>query len=157
MTICQASSYWQMWPDYRFFADLPIRPAIDTEFNATRNQKMDIVFIRQLQIDTIIGVYEWEKTIMQRLEIDLELATDIRQAAAQDDIRLTLDYAVIATRVQQLICAEPIELIETVAEKIATMLLEQFATTAVRVSVCKPAAVANARTVGVQISRGCWA
>ena len=118
---------------------------------------MDIVFIRQLQIDTVIGVYEWEKTITQRLEIDLELATDIRQAAAQDDIRLTLDYAVIATRVQQLICEEPIELIETVAEKVATMLLQQFATQAVRVQVCKPAAVANAQTVGVRISRGNWA
>ena len=49
---------------------------------------MDIVFIKQLQIDTVIGVYEWEKTIQQRLEIDLELVTDIRQAAAADDIRL---------------------------------------------------------------------
>jgi dihydroneopterin aldolase len=59
--------------------------------------------------------------------------------------------------VQQLICAEPIELIETVAEKIATMLLQQFATAAVRVQVCKPGAVANAQTVGVHISRGNWA
>ena len=76
---------------------------------------MDIVFIRQLQIETVIGVYDWEKTMLQRLEIDLDLATDIRQAAAGDDIRLTLDYAVIAEKVQKLVCAGPIELIETVA------------------------------------------
>lgn len=117
---------------------------------------MDIVFIKQLQIDTVIGVYEWEKTITQRLEIDLELATDIRQAAAQDDIRLTLDYAVISEKVAALVCAEPIELIETVAEKVAQMLLNDFATTAVRVKVCKPGAVPAAANVGVLISRGAW-
>ncbi len=117
---------------------------------------MDIVFIKQLQIDTVIGVYEWEKTIQQRLEIDLELATDIRQAAAADDIRLTLDYAVIAEQVQQLICAQPLELIETVAERVAEMLLSRFATTAVMVSVAKPGAVKNAATVGVRIRRGQW-
>lgn len=117
---------------------------------------MDIVFIKQLQIDTVIGVYEWEKTIQQRLEIDLELVTDIRQAAAADDIRLTLDYAVIAEQVQQLICAQPIELIETVAEKIAQLLLSKFATRAVMVAVSKPGAVKNAATVGVRIRRGQW-
>ena len=117
---------------------------------------MDIVFINQLQIDTVIGVYEWEKTIKQRLEIDLELATDIRQAAASDDIRLTLDYAAVAERVEQLICAQPIELLETVAERIASMLLEVFATPAVKVRIYKPGAVANAKTVGVQICRGQW-
>jgi dihydroneopterin aldolase len=117
---------------------------------------MDIVFIKQLQIDTVIGVYEWEKTIQQRLEVDLELATDIRQAATADDIRLTLDYAVIAEQVQQLICAEPIELIETVAEKIASMLLSRFATRGVMVTVSKPGAVKTAATVGVRIRRGQW-
>jgi 7,8-dihydroneopterin aldolase/epimerase/oxygenase len=117
---------------------------------------MDIVFIKQLQIDTVIGVYEWEKTITQRLEIDLELATDIRQAAAQDDIRLTLDYAVISEKVTALVSAKPIELIETVAEKIAQMLLSDFATTAVRVKVCKPGAVPAAANVGVLVSRGAW-
>ncbi len=117
---------------------------------------MDIVFIKQLQIDTVIGVYEWEKTITQRLELDLELATDIRNAAAQDDIRLTLDYAVISEKVTALVCAEPLELIETVAEKVAQMLLNDFATPAVRVKVCKPGAVPAAANVGVMISRGAW-
>ena len=117
---------------------------------------MDIVFIRQLQIETVIGVYDWEKTMLQRLEIDLDLATDIRQAAAGDDIRLTLDYAVIAEKVQKLVCAGPIELIETVAENIATMLLQEFATQGVKVRVCKPGAVANAANVGVEICRGQW-
>lgn len=114
---------------------------------------MDIVFIKQLQIDTVIGVYEWEKTILQRLDIDLELETDIRQAAASDDLRWTLDYAVIAEEVTQLVRQQPIELIETVAENIATLLLNRFATTAVTVTVSKPTAVKTAAAVGVKIRR----
>lgn len=114
---------------------------------------MDIVFIKQLQINTVIGVYEWEKCIQQRLLIDLELSTDIRSAAASDDIRQALDYAVISQRVQQFITAKPIELIETVAEQVADMLLTEFATSVVKVTVCKPDALAHAETVGVSIMR----
>lgn len=114
---------------------------------------MDIVFVKQLAIDTVIGVYEWEKTIQQRLLFDLELATDIRDAANADDIRQTLDYAVICERVTALVQARPVELIETLAERVAAMLLDEFATTRVLVQVDKPGAVAAAATVGVRICR----
>tara|TARA_R110002126_G_scaffold15570_2_gene63693 strand:+ start:3077 stop:3457 length:381 start_codon:yes stop_codon:yes gene_type:complete len=114
---------------------------------------MDIVFIKQLQVDTVIGVYDWEKSIQQRLLLDLALTADQRNAAARDDISLTLDYAVIAEKVTALITAEPIELIETVAEKVATMLLSEFATSKVEVTVSKPGAVPQAQTVGVHIVR----
>jgi dihydroneopterin aldolase len=114
---------------------------------------MDIVFIKQLQVDTVIGVYDWEKTIQQRLVLDLELLTDIRAAAAGDDIGQTLDYAVIAEAVSKQIMAKPVELIETVAEQVAALLLENFNTTQVRVTVSKPGAVAQAETVGVTIVR----
>jgi dihydroneopterin aldolase len=114
---------------------------------------MDIVFIKQLQVDTVIGVYDWEKTIQQRLVLDIVLHTDVRAAAANDDIRLTLDYAVIADKVTKLITAQPIELIETVAEWVAAMLLSEFATETVEVTVSKPGAVPQAQTVGVQIVR----
>lgn len=114
---------------------------------------MDIVFIKQLQVDTVIGVYEWEKTIKQRLLLDIELSTDLQAAAAEDDIRLTLDYAVITEQVTQLIIAQPVELIETVAERVAQMLLTQFSTSKVAVTVHKPAAIAQAQTVGVSIVR----
>lgn len=117
---------------------------------------MDIVFVQQLEISSVIGVYEWEKTIQQKLLIDLELATDIRAAAADDDIRQTLDYAIICQQVTSLVQAQPIELIETVAERIAAMLLAEFATKAVAVRVCKPGAVTAAQTVGVAIRRGQW-
>jgi 7,8-dihydroneopterin aldolase/epimerase/oxygenase len=114
---------------------------------------MDIVFIKQLQINTVIGVYEWEKSIQQRLLLDLELSTDIRAAASSDDIRLALDYAVISQRVQQFVTAQAIELIETVAEQVAELLLTEFTTEAVKVTVCKPDALADAETVGVTIKR----
>lgn len=114
---------------------------------------MDIVFIKQLQVDTVIGVYDWEKTIQQRLLLDLELSTDISNAAEHDDIRQTLDYAVIAQRVTEFITAQPLELIETVAERVAQLLLSEFATIRVKVSVQKPDALKQAETVGVTITR----
>lgn len=114
---------------------------------------MDIVFIRQLQVDAVIGVYDWEKTIRQQLLLDLELTTNTQQAALSDDLRKTLDYAVIAQQVTELIQAEPVGLIETVAERVAQLLLAGFATTHVKVTVSKPAAVPTAQTVGVSIVR----
>ena len=114
---------------------------------------MDIVFIKQLQVDTVIGVYDWEKVIQQRLFLDLALTSDQRDAAANDDIKLTLDYAVIAVKVIKLITAQPIELIETVAERVAQMLLDEFATSSVDITVSKPGAVPQAQTVGVRIVR----
>ncbi|WP_333606689.1 dihydroneopterin aldolase [Arsukibacterium sp.] len=114
---------------------------------------MDIVFIKQLQVNTVIGVYDWEKTIQQALFLDLALSADQQAAAASDDIRLTLDYAVIAEKVQSLITAQPIELIETVAERVAQLLLSEFCCSKVEVTVSKPGAVAAAQTVGVHIVR----
>ncbi|MDP4536154.1 dihydroneopterin aldolase [Alkalimonas collagenimarina] len=114
---------------------------------------MDSVFIKKLCIDTVIGVYEWEKAIQQRLELDLELSCNTAVAAAQDDIRQALDYSVIAQQVTDLVTAEPIELIETVAERVATLLLANFSTDRVQVTVHKPGAVPTAQTVGVRIVR----
>jgi 7,8-dihydroneopterin aldolase/epimerase/oxygenase len=114
---------------------------------------MDIVFIKQLQVDTVIGVYDWEKTMQQSLFLDLALTCDQRAAAAADNIRLALDYAVIAEKVSQLITAQPIELIETVAERVAAMLLAEFTTSQVEVTVSKPGAIPQAQTVGVRIVR----
>lgn len=114
---------------------------------------MDIVFIKQLAVDTVIGVYDWEKQIKQRLLLDLELSCDLTHAGHSDELRHTLDYAVISERVIALITAQPLELIESVAERVAHMLLSEFATAQVRVTVYKPGAVPAAQTVGVSIQR----
>lgn len=117
---------------------------------------MDIVFVSQLAVDMVIGVYDFEKVKLQRLLIDIEMATDVRAAANTDDLQQTIDYAVVCQRVTELLQQQPIELIETVAERVAQLVLQDFPAKAVRVQVNKPGAVPAAGTVGVRISRGQW-
>jgi dihydroneopterin aldolase len=114
---------------------------------------MDKVFVTQLAIDTVIGVYDWEKTITQTLLIDMELDSDLQLAGNTDALVHTLDYGVICQQVTAMVQAQPLELIETVAERIAALLLNNFATSRVLVRVSKPSAVPQAKTVGVQIVR----
>lgn len=115
---------------------------------------MDLVLIETLGVDTVIGVYEWERTITQRLLLDLELATDIRPAAASDDIALTLDYAAISERIIAFAAEHEFALVETFAERLADSLREEFAIAWLRLTIRKPAAVPAAAAVGVSIARG---
>lgn len=115
---------------------------------------MDLVLIESLAVDTVIGVYDWEHTITQRLVLDLALATDIRPAAADDDIALTLDYAAISERIQAFAAAHAFALVETFAEHLAETLRDEFGIPWLRLSVRKPGAVAAAAAVGVRIERG---
>ena len=87
---------------------------------------MDKVLIRQLRIDTVIGVYEWEKKIQQSLFLDLDMAWDIKAAAATDDYQYALCYETVSNRLTQLITERPIELIETVTKRVAEYLLDKF-------------------------------
>lgn len=114
---------------------------------------MDKVLIRQLRIDTVIGVYEWEKTIHQSLFLDLDMAWDNKLAAATDDYQFALCYETVTNRLTQLVTEYPIELIETVAERVADCLLQEFKVAWVKVVVMKPGAVASAASVGVEIER----
>lgn len=115
---------------------------------------MDRVLIEGLTVETVIGAYDWERTIRQTLELDLELATDIRPAAAGDELARTLDYAAISERILAFAEATDFELVETFAERLATLLREEFAIAWLRLTVRKPGAVATARAVGVSIERG---
>lgn len=115
---------------------------------------MDIVFIRELRADTVIGVYDWERTVRQSVLLDLEMATDIRQAAGADALEHTLDYAKISDRVVSFIENSEFELIETMAEQVAALVLAEFKVPWLRLRLCKPGAVARARDVGVLIERG---
>lgn len=114
---------------------------------------MDKVLIRQLRVDTVIGVYEWEKTIHQSLLLDLDMAWDNKPAAATDDYQYALCYETVSNRLTELITEHPIELIETVAERVADCLLQEFNVSWVKVVVMKPGAVATAAFVGVEIER----
>lgn len=114
---------------------------------------MDKVFVKGLKIDTTIGVYDWEKSIRQTLVLDLTLFTDIRPAAAQDDLHLTLDYAAISARLVEYVQSTRFELIETVAERVCQLLLDEYSLPQVTLCLSKPGAVAEAESVGVEITR----
>lgn len=117
---------------------------------------MDRVLIEGLKVETVIGVYAWERTIRQRLVLDLEMATDIRPAAADDDLANTLDYAAISTRIADFAKAHHFALVETFAERLAALLREEFAIPWLRLTLRKPGAVAAADAVGVCIERGAY-
>ncbi|MEX1220965.1 MAG: dihydroneopterin aldolase [Idiomarina sp.] len=113
----------------------------------------DQVLIDGLKVDTVIGVYDWEKQIKQQLRIDLAMAWDNRPAAASDDLADALDYASVAEAVTHLIQQRPRQLIEQVAEEVAQLLLTEFHVSQVTVTVAKPQAVPAANSVAVKITR----
>jgi len=115
---------------------------------------MDLVFINQLVVETTIGAYEWEKTITQTLKLDIEMAWDNTAPAQDDDLTKALDYASVSERLTTWFSEQKIELIETVAERVAALLLEEFSISWLKLTVHKPDAVANASGVGVTIERG---
>ena len=115
--------------------------------------QQDSIFIENLSFLASIGVFEWEKQFEQKLELDIELSTDIRPAAANDDLNLTLNYAAISELVINLAQSQHHDLIETLAEKIAAKLLQKFNTQQVSLTLRKPSAVPAAASVGVKITR----
>lgn len=115
---------------------------------------MDTIFLRDLRVETIIGIYDWERTARQTVALDLEMAWDAARAAASDDIADTLDYKAVAKRMIAFIEASEFQLIETLAERIAAIVREEFGVSWVRVTVHKPGAVRGSRDVGVIIERG---
>lgn len=115
---------------------------------------MDKIFLRDLRIETIIGVFDWERQVKQVVSIDLEMGTDISRAAADDDIGATLNYKAVAKRVIDYVGDAEFKLVETLAENVAAILLGEFETPWVKVSVNKPGAIRGARDVGVVIERG---
>ena len=115
---------------------------------------MDTIFLRDLQVEAIIGIYDWERETRQTVSIDLEMATDNRAAAVTDSIEDALNYKSVAKRIIAFVGASDFQLIETLAERIASILLEEFAIPWARVTVSKPGAIRGARNVGVCIERG---
>jgi dihydroneopterin aldolase len=114
---------------------------------------MDAIFLHDLRVETIVGICEWERKIRQTVSIDLEWGTDIKSAAASDSIDYTLNYKLVAKRVQQFVVESNFQLIETLAEKIAEIVLNEFDVPWIEVCVNKPGAIRGARDVGVRIRR----
>ena len=115
---------------------------------------MDIVYISGLRAQAVIGVYEWERLVRQTLVVDLEMASDTARAAASDAIADALDYAAISQRVLALVEDSHYQLIESLAEQVARVVMGEFGVPWLKVRVGKPGAVAEAEDVGVVIERG---
>lgn len=115
---------------------------------------MDIIYIRDLRIDTLIGVFDWERRIRQTISLDLEMATDIRKAAASDDLADTLDYKSVAKRVMDFVSNSEYQLVETLAEEICRIVREEFGVAWIKLCLNKKGALRGARDVGVIIERG---
>ena len=115
--------------------------------------KQDIVFLRGLEIECIIGFIDWERRIKQKVVVDLELPIDSARAAASDDGVDTLDYMSVASRVREFVGQSQVMLVETMAHRLALLLLEEFGMEWLRLSINKPGAVRGSRDVGVSIER----
>lgn len=113
----------------------------------------DKVLIEGLTVLTIIGVYEWEKTIKQKLILDLEMSWDNKPAGESDDVSLCLDYFVVSQSITSFIQSTQFELIECVAERVAQLVIQKFSVQWLKVKVSKPGAIANASNVAVVIER----
>jgi dihydroneopterin aldolase len=115
---------------------------------------MDIVYIRDLRIETIIGIYDWEREVKQTVSLDLEMAHDIRQAGETDDIQYALNYKSIAKRLIAFIEGSEFLLVERMAEEVAAIVLNEFSVPWLKLRVSKPGALRGSKDVGILIQRG---
>ena len=115
---------------------------------------MDIIYIHELEIETVIGIYDWERKQKQIVSIDLEMATDIRSSAEIDSIERALDYKAIAKRLIDFVEGSKFFLVETLAEQISHLVLSEFDVPWLKLRLGKPGAVRGSRDVGVIIERG---
>ena len=117
------------------------------------NKGRDVIFLRGLSVEATIGIYGWERHIRQKLVFDLEMETDIRRAANSDDITDTLDYKAVAKRVQSFVGESSFNLVETLAERVAGIVCEEFGVRWVRLRLNKQGAIRGAADVGIVIER----
>ncbi|MEL7186476.1 MAG: dihydroneopterin aldolase [Pseudomonadota bacterium] len=115
---------------------------------------MDKIYLEELKVDTIIGIWDWERKIRQTVIIDLTMSADIARAAATDEVEDTLNYKSVAKRIQSFVSESEFQLVETLAERIAGIIRDEFDVAWVRVRVSKPGAIRGSRNVGVEIERG---
>ena len=114
---------------------------------------MDKIFLTSLSTEAVIGIFDWEREVRQRIEIDLEMSFDLSAAARSDSIDDTLNYKSVAKRLLAYVEGSRFQLVETLADRIASLVLAEFPVAKVRVTVHKPGAIRHSRDVGVVIER----
>ena len=115
---------------------------------------MDKIFIHALKTEAIIGIFDWERQVKHTVLVDIEISADIRKAALSDAIEDTLNYKRVAKRVLSFVEGSKFHLVETLAEHIAMLILEDFGIEWVRIALSKPGAIRSSRDVGVMLERG---
>ena len=115
---------------------------------------MDIIYISDLRIETVIGIFDWERKIRQTVILDIEMAGDCRKAAENDDVDDTVNYKSVAKRLIEFVGASECQLVETLAERCAAIVVNEFQVPWVKLRVNKQGALRGARDVGVIIERG---
>jgi 7,8-dihydroneopterin aldolase/epimerase/oxygenase len=114
---------------------------------------MDKIFLSALSVECIVGIWEWERRVKQTVVIDLEMATDIRKAAASDRIEDTIDYKKVAKRMLSFVGESQFHLVETLTEEIAKVVIKEFGVQWVKVHLNKQGAIRGAKDVGIEIER----
>ncbi|MFC4310928.1 dihydroneopterin aldolase [Steroidobacter flavus] len=114
---------------------------------------MDKIFLSQLSVECIVGIWDWERRVKQTVIIDVELAADIRKAAATDHIDDTIDYKRVAKRLLSFVGESQFQLVETLTEAIAKVIVTEFGVSWVKVRLNKRGAIRGARDVGIEIER----
>jgi 7,8-dihydroneopterin aldolase/epimerase/oxygenase len=120
---------------------------------ASTPKPTDVIFLGGLTVDCIVGIWDWERRVKQKVVFDLEMAADIRKAAASDSIDDTLDYKRVAKRLLQFVGESQYQLVETLAERVAELVVTEFNVPWVRVRLNKQGAIRGARDVGILIER----
>jgi dihydroneopterin aldolase len=116
-------------------------------------RKSDTIFLNGLEVECIIGFIDWERRIKQRVVIDFELPVDCARAAVHDAVEDTLDYKLVSKRIIAFVEASQFKLVETMAERLARLVLDEFAVDWIRLRINKPGAIRGSRDVGVSIER----
>ena len=114
---------------------------------------MDKIFLSQLSVECIVGIWDWERRVKQTVIIDVEMAADIRRAAATDSIEDTIDYKRVAKRLLAFVGDSQYQLVETLTEQIARVIVTEFGVSWVKVRLNKRGAIRGARDVGIEIER----
>lgn len=130
-----------------------IEVSLSGVFQTVTTRAADKIFLRGLEVECIIGFIDWERRVKQRIQIDLELPVDCTRAARTDDVADTLDYKSVAKRVIAFVEASEFMLVETMAHRMAMLILEEFGIEWVRIWINKPGAIRGSRDVGVAIER----
>lgn len=117
------------------------------------NPPGDVVYLHGMRVETVIGVFNWERQVRQTVILDIDMSTDVARAAQSDEVSDTLDYKAVAKRIEALVRESRCALVETLAERVAQCILDEFSVRWLRLRVGKRSAVRNTRDVGVVIER----